>query len=49
MKRWLFALTVIPAIVALALLNPSEGNEILGGAPGSDELCCVFEDDITEN
>ncbi len=46
MKRWLLALIVIPAIVAVALLNPSE-DDIIGGATGSDELCCVFDDDLT--
>ena len=47
MKRWLFALTVIPAIVAVALLNPSK-DDLTVGATGSDTLCCVFDDDITE-
>lgn len=42
MKRWLFILCVTPAMVAFALLNPEEAGT------STDELCCVFEDDITE-
>lgn len=51
MKRlitYVLVLTVTPAIVALALLNP-EKSETISGEQGTDTLCCVGWEDNLES